>query len=91
MDTKAFKLVTGEELIGKVKNFDGGTLTIEDPRILMVQPGPQGVSVAFAPLLISAREQTVAMLKESAVVAESKLDDEMLKEYTRATSNIQLV
>lgn len=92
MDVKTFKLISGEEVLGKVVSDDDLKIVLEDPRIISLQPtGPGQVTVTFIPFFLSNRKVDKATVNRSAVVAETEVEDELRKHYAREVSNIQLV
>lgn len=98
MKLLALKLSSSEELIGRVKDgeFDdilsGGLSSFElhDPRLILAQPGPQGLSLSFIPVLFSARDQSKITVNGALVSATARVDDEMETEYIKQVSGIQL-
>lgn len=87
---KGYKLVSGEEIIGKPVNGDEISITLDDARVLGVQPGPQGISVSFLPVVMLARHQDKTTIFKSSIMVETNVDSDMEKEYRKAVSGIEL-
>lgn len=84
-DTVTVKLITGEEMIACFEAESDGVITVSKP--VSLGQGPQGVG--FMPWMMSARAERVELNKNT-VLAMAPTDEEVAKQYTQSTTNIQL-
>lgn len=87
-DTVSFKLVSGEEIIGKLLSEDNNSVVIERPLMLaMTQKGP-----AMAPVLMTVDPKvTLSFNKDSISILPVETDKEISNQYTLQTTGIQTV
>lgn len=83
-----FKIVSGEEMIGEVFNHYDQTVEIKNPAVVMMQRTESGMGVALMPYLPYC-EGNVQFYK-SAMVAEGEPSKNMVNEYTRIFSGIEI-
>ena len=76
-----FKIVSGEEIIGKVFNPLGDSVEIEDPAVVMLQRTEQGVGIALMPYMPYC-DGKISFTKNN-VVAEGEPSQKMVNEYNR--------
>ena len=86
-DVMTIKLVSGEEIIGRFVSQDDLVFTAEKCRV-MVQ-GQSGVGIA--PYAVSIHPDTTLPFNKVTVVIIAETEPEMAKQYSSATSSIQLV
>lgn len=85
-DAISLKLISGEELIARLEESDGNTVTLVKPMSLIM--GPQGFGLA--PYMMSAPADSKITIPTSAIVAQTKTADEIAKQYIKQTTGIQL-
>lgn len=79
------KLTTGEEVIGKLSEDVGEKLVLDRPVVLTA--APQGM--ALVPYLMTADpENQVIHFSKSHVIATSRTQDNLAKQYTQQTTGI---
>lgn len=89
MDIKSFKLITGEEIIGKVKDGDETTVIVQKPLAVVVQPTPQGLQVAMMPFMASDPEGTITLSTDS-IIVETTPTSELEKGYIERTTSVAI-
>jgi|APGre2960657404_1045060.scaffolds.fasta_scaffold26516_3 hypothetical protein len=85
-DVVSMKLVTGEEVVGKLD--DDGTDSVTIHRPLVLAAGPQGMSLA--PYMITANDAGLVTYKRTHVVAMAASAKQMSDNYLQATTGIAL-
>jgi len=101
-DVKAFRIVSGEEVVAVVEGYDKITddefYTLKKPRALMLQQGPDGtVGVAMLPFMASANnpdfdsESDVILYKKDIVAEVVDVPAALETAYLQQTSGIALV
>ncbi len=87
-----FKLINGEELIGKVVEEDDNTYTLAKPRVMMVQPAGNGqMQVGMIPWLVGTPDGDCKVYKDKiAGEPAGDLPKQLEDGYLQQTSNIQL-
>lgn len=85
---QGIKLVTGEELVAKVK-IDNGCVFVTDPLVLMVGKGPNGLVVNFMPWTIIA--EGAIQLEAHGIVARYSVPKEVEDNYIQNTTGLQIV
>jgi hypothetical protein len=92
-DIKLFKLISGEEIIAKVTSFrtvSGNEYVLEDVVSLVYQPTNDGrMTTGFAPFMPYA-EGEIALNQSAVVSSTSELKQQILDEYNRVFSKIQI-
>ena len=91
-DVVLMKLVSGEEVIGRLADTNEKALILEKARVLTVQPTPQGgMGLAMLPFLMGDPEGKCSIMVE-AVIGEivGSIPPELEKGYLQQTSTIQL-
>ena len=79
------KLVTGEEVVAKLKSTDDTSVTITKPVVIMMSP--QGLAFgSFTPTMDSTEGLT---LNKTTIMSVGLTLDKVAKEYTNATSSIK--
>jgi hypothetical protein len=86
-DTVSVKLISGEEVIGRIGEPTDGLIVLTKPMTFIM--GPQGLGMA--PYMFSAPPDAKIKIKESAVVAILKTDDKISKQYIHQTTGLALV
>lgn len=87
----AFRLITGEEVIGKLNKNEGKIYEVSKPLRVQMQPSPDGNGLMpyLAPFVISTPvENLVVHLKDCDVMFTTIPDDGLAKQYTQAVSPI---
>lgn len=83
MTVKAFRLLSGEDIITEVISENADTVVLKTPAAIVVQQTADGrVGASFAPFMPFAKDGKVT-LKTSAVVGEFEIDVKLLNEYSR--------
>ena len=79
-EIKVFKLISGEELIGKAE-VTGLGYTLESPATILMQQTKEGVGLALMPYMPYA-EGKVKLFSQS-IATEATPSDKMINEYSR--------
>lgn len=94
-DVASLRLVTGEEIIGKVVENDLTSITITKPILLavqMVQSSPNAqpqAALQFAPFMVGAEEgDNFLILKDKLLVAPMKARKDVASNYIQATTGL---
>ena len=86
-DIVSFKLSSGEEIVARLKSQDAKSYTLHKPMVLIMQQQGMGL----APFMFSVSPDAKFNLQVSSVSCVAKTEDEIAKQYTASTSNIQMV
>lgn len=92
MSTITLKLITGEEIIGRIEVNDPSkdVIILEKVRTIGVQQTGQGqMGIGLMPFAYSQHDGSIA-IRRSAIMAEFTCDDRLEKVYLQQTSSIQL-
>jgi hypothetical protein len=81
-----FKLNSGEELMGKVKDFNDIYILISEP--VSVAPGPQGIGLV--PSMFTADNSVSARLNTSSISLIAPTEDSVKMKYLEATTGIKV-
>ena len=81
-----FKLNSGEEMIAKVTDVSGSTVSIEDP--VSVAPGQHGMGLV--PSMFTADPGEKAQLNMNCVAIHSVTDESVRMKYIEATTGIKV-
>lgn len=82
MTVKAFKLVSGEDIIAEIVNGDREVLILKNPAVIVVQRGEGGnVGVGLQPYTPFATENVT--LYKTSLIAEFNADTNLVNEYNR--------
>ncbi len=79
-----FKLNSGEELIGKVKEFDDQKIIVAEP--VSVAPGPQGVGLM--PSLFTSNPHGLVRINTNSIALFAETEDNVKMKYVQATTGI---
>jgi len=83
MTVKSFKLISGEDVIGSVKNTTDSYYTLEAPATIIMQPSAEGrVNMAIMPFMAYTGDNDVVIFKH-AIAAEADPDQQVINEYNR--------
>jgi|TARA_B110000977_G_scaffold19631_1_gene23633 hypothetical protein len=85
-DIVSFKLNSGEELVARLDGESSTEYTLYKPMVLIMQQ--QGLGLA--PFMFGVSPDAKFELQTHAVSCRAKTEDEISKQYTAATSNIQI-
>ena len=85
-DIVSFKLSSGEEIVARLKSQDTKSYTLHKPMVLIMQQQGMGL----APFMFSVSPDAKFNLQASSVSCVAKTEDEIAKQYTASTSNIQM-
>jgi hypothetical protein len=87
------KLVTGEEVLGKIEEVTSTTITVHKPLILTIQPTEKGPTMAFLPMGLTYDPDVVATLefKTEHILYMFLTPNSFEKQYTSQTTGIQFV
>lgn len=83
-DTVSFKLVSGEEIIGRLEAEDPNSYTLHKPMILLAQQE----GIGLVPFMLSVSPDSKLVLKSTSVVCASKTQRELANHYTTQTTGI---
>jgi len=82
MNVKIFRLVSGEELIGKWENDNDDSIDVENPAVIVLNPSQQGVQMGLMPFMAYAQDKIINF-KKSHIVATCAVETPLLNEYNR--------
>jgi hypothetical protein len=86
-DIVSFKIVNGDELIGKVVGVDNDYYTLSKPCTIM--PGPQGIGMIQS--LFTAEQDINVKLSKQHVILHAPSIDQIQKHYIKTTTGIEPV
>ena len=86
-DTVSLKLISGEEVVGRIGEPTQDVVILTKPMTFIM--GPQGLGMV--PYMFSAPQDAKIKIKESAIVAIVKTDDQINKQYIHQTTSLSLV
>lgn len=84
-EINTIKLVSGEEIIGKVNSIEENILEITKPLVIMMSP--QGL--AFGTFCPTLDNKNSLKINAQAVMTGGQTKAEVINEYTKATSSIK--
>lgn len=87
----SLKLVSGEEVVGKIVAQDETIISLKQPysMVMMTDPRNPGQGyVSFAPFMVGIEQNVNIDFAKSNIVAQAKAGDEATKKYQSATSPI---
>lgn len=86
------KLVSGEEIIGKIVAEEEDFYTVRRPRTIAIQQMSNGQAGAqFIPvLLLSSDAEKIKVMKNAIIMINDKVNPEYVRMYEQATTEIQL-
>lgn len=89
-DIVTFRIISGEEIVGKYLGDDAGGTRINKPVIIAMQMvGPQQASLGFLPFMAAAGDDfTLSFPSHSLIAAPIKARDDVAGGYKNATSSI---
>jgi len=85
-DTVSLKLISGEEVVGRIVDLTENTFSLSKPMTFIM--GPQGFGMV--PYMFSAAQDAKIKIKESSVVAVTKTDEQVNKQYLSQTSSLTI-
>lgn len=83
-DTVSLKLISGEEVIGRLIESTESDVTIRKPMAFLM--GPQGLGLV--PFMFSATETDQISIKVNAVVSMAKTDENVSKQYIKQSTGL---
>lgn len=94
-DIISLKLISGEELIGKIKNINSSEFTINKPLILNVvaipaQDGSMQHALQLSPFMFGLDEANDIKIPMTGFIAYTKTRNEMKQSYLQETSSIEV-
>ena len=90
-EVKAFKVVSGEEVLGRIVEDKTDSYIVKSPRAIMIQPGPNGqVGITLIPLFASSQDGEIEIKKSHIIGEASKVSADLEKGYLEQTSGIAL-
>ena len=88
---RVFKLISGEEVMGRLVREDKKYYILSKPRAVAIGPGPNGqVSVTLIPLFASSQDGDITIYKSGIVAEPDKISLELEKGYIQQTTGIAL-
>lgn len=85
-DTVSVKLISGEEVVGRIGEPANGEIVLTKPMTFIM--GPQGLGMV--PYMFSAPQDAKIKIKDNAVVAIVKTDEQVNKQYLQQTTGLTL-
>ena len=85
-DTVSLKLISGEEVVGRIGDPTQDVVILTKPMTFIM--GPQGLGMV--PYMFSAPQDAKIKIKDSAIVAIVKTDDQVNKQYIQQTTGLSL-
>ena len=86
-DTVSFKLINGDEIIGKYVKEDMASITISKPVMLAMTPKGPGL----APIMMTVNPDQDFTINKQAVILQGETVKEIADQYTFQTTGIQPV
>lgn len=83
---KIVKLITGEDLLTQVDEWEGDKVKLTKPMMLVMQQGPQG-GLQMVPWLMLAKEESV-VVDSSSVLLSYEPKEELVSAYQQQTGSI---
>ena len=93
-DVVSFRILTGEEIIGKCIEITDKTITVSKPIVAQIQMvAPNQAGITFGPFMATADEETTKFTfhLDKLVANPIKPRDDIRKQYTKMTSGIEVV
>ena len=90
-NVKSFRLVSGEEIVCYLDDFDNDKIYVSSPRVLQIMPTPNGLSLGLLPWFNSSQEGRIPVFKHQMVTDTISPDNEIVDAYVKQTSKIQVV
>jgi hypothetical protein len=89
-DTVTIKLISGEEIVGRLSECGNDTVTLTKPvQILMHQIAPNKMGLAFQPVLGSISEQITMQFNRAAIsIGPVKTGEDVTRNYIQATTGL---
>lgn len=87
----SFRLLSGEEIVGKLVSDDGASVVISKPINVVLQPSPQGIAMAFMPYMSSIDDGNITFKHTHIVTGLIQSRDDVRDSYIRATTGIEVV
>ena len=86
------KLITGEEIIGRVENIDNTSISIKRPLTLNLIADPRNGQATVAPMpwSLGISDDAVVKIDLSKFIFFTKARQEIVSSYTRATTGIEI-
>ena len=85
----AIKLISGEELLGKVQSENDTSIVLSDVLGLIAQQTPTGVQIGLGPFMMSNPEGDLG-IEKNAIVVRTTPNADLEKGYMERTSKIDL-
>lgn len=91
-DVAVIRLITGEELVGKVTAVSATDITITKPVILQMQMiNPKEAGIGFAPFMVGAEEAGhYTFPHDKLVLLPMKARQDIATNYLKATTSLQM-
>ena len=87
----SMKLISGEEIIGRVEENDDDYITLSKVRLIqMVQTGPQQMGMAMAPYLATNIDGDIRIKQTAVMTAPVAPSEDAEKPYIQQTTTIAL-
>jgi hypothetical protein len=88
-DTVTLKLVSGEEIVGKLVARTIDSVSLAKPVQIRIEPvGPKQVALAFMPVLGSVHEATIQIPLSALSIRPVKTGDDVARNYLQATTGL---
>jgi hypothetical protein len=85
-DTVSLKLISGDEVIGRLDSNENETYTLIKPMTFMM--GPQGLGLV--PFMFSTNEATKVAIPAKFVMVITKTDQNVAKQYINQTTGLHI-
>ncbi len=90
-DVVSLRLMSGEEVIGKMTALDDTTITLSKPIVVQLQMMQTGPAIAFAPFMLSRDEEDAFTFFLSAIqLTPAKAREDIRLNYIQSTTGIDL-
>lgn len=86
---KAFKLVTGDEVVAKITD-NGDKYLFDKPLRIILVPSGDSVGMMLMNLLPYAADDTIEVSKQHIVFGPIEVEESMKNEYSKQTSTISI-
>lgn len=95
-DIVALRLVSGEEIVGKIGEVEGHSIQLFKPLVLGMQQqqnsqtGQVEIGMAFAPFMLALADDDSVIISAENIITRIKAREEVRNSYIKSTSDIEV-
>lgn len=90
-DIVSFRLINGEEIIGKISSINPVTVQISHPIIVLSHVNQNGVQIGFGPYMVSIPEEQIVTFEIDKMLTRPMISrKDIADQYRSATSSIEI-